>query len=283
MTSAIRVCVASMLAAVVAVAINCGGAKGPGSQPVSPTSTGPSSAPNGRFDVAVIVDPAAVETTDADIRRVFDTASAKLRERTGETMAITEISRPSSPPGNVRSLVDAYLASRPRVAPEGVVVVTHDETAHVFGGYSYSQAAPFTFVNEYPSPVVGADKIYVSAIEFTHPYARCGYNDALQHVSGVSIDGECRNRPGTLCVLQGAWWKCADALSDLYSSDDYFTGCSIVHEFVHPFGTEGNYDHWGTPQCMTRTGMDAQRASDLREGQAYCQMCPDVYAKFRRQ
>ncbi len=280
-----RLAVAALLASALAFYPSCGADKSP-----SP-STGPSPAPrganaNGHLDVAVVIDPDAREYSEGDIRRVLSVANDKLRELTGETLAVREVVSATAHGANASSLAASYavaLDPAQTIPPEAVVVATHDSTAHTYGGYSMSLDAPpsWGFVNEYASPTVGSNKYYLVAIEFTHPYARCGYDDALNHISSVSIDGECRNSPGLVCLALNGRWVCPNATNDLYMNADYFAACSIVHEIVHPFGKEGNYDHYGTPTCVSRTGMSAATAADLRAAQTYCGMCPDVYQQFR--
>lgn len=136
--------------------------------------------------------------------------------------------------------------------------------------------------NRFPSPVVGRNRGYLAVVDFFHMYARCGYDNAGNRIGSTSAGGECRNRSGLMCVDNGRYWTCPDALNDLYSDPDYFTACTVVHEFMHPFGTEGNFDHYGTAQCTSRTGMAQADAQSLMLGQQSCQMCPDLYAKFRR-
>ena len=84
-------------------------------------------------------------------------------------------------------------------------------------------------------------------------------------------------------MLVGTQWTCNYALNDLYANHDYFTGCTIVHEFMHPFGSAGNFDHYGTAQCTQRTGMSNGDAMDIRLAQQNCGICPDLYRNFRRQ
>jgi hypothetical protein len=84
-----------------------------------------------------------------------------------------------------------------------------------------------------------------------------------------------------LCVDTGRYWQCPDTLSDLYSQPDHFPACTIVHEFMHPFGSAGNFDHYGTAQCTSRTGMSSAAASDRAQFQQHCGICPDLYLRFR--
>src|SRR5262249_23828307 len=147
-------------------------------------------------------------------------------------------------------------------------IFSNDNTSHLFGGYGTAIEPPFPFHNHVPSPLtdVGDARVYLVVAEYDHPFARCGYDDQLHHVSDVSIDGECRNRPGTRCVLASSgWWVCDDdTRSSAYAEHDYFASCTIVHEIAHSFGFggTGEADHYGTPICRERTGMSAADAAN---------------------
>lgn len=271
----------------VAVLQSCGGDGTPaGSSAASPVAT-PTPVPNsgdGRFDVAVIVDSlASTKPSQADIDRVMNRTNAKLSEMTGEQLRVVESTTLARNPDAWNAAV-AFAGTRAANPPEGILVFSDDDTARTYGGYSLYFRPSYPFVNEYASPVstVASGNIYLSVVHFDHMYARCGYDDNLNHVSDVSIDGECRNRPGMRCVLVGTQWTCPDSLNDRYADHDYFTACSIIHEFLHPFGDQGVYDHWGTAQCLSRTGMSTRAAADLDQAQSYCAMCPDVFTRFRR-
>ena len=253
--------------------------------PTSPPPPAPPATPTAKFDVAVLVDPRGPQTSRDDIDRVFKRAVDKLLEKTGETMVLTEVVY--SPAGqNVSDMATRYIASKALAnVPEGILVFTNDTTAHTFGGYSIYLTGPSGFQSQFPSPrgEVGSNKVYIGAVEFDHPYARCGYNDNLERISSVSVGGECRNQPGTPCVQRGSWWVCSTALNDLYMDHDYFTATTIVHEFLHPFGIDANenLDHYGTPACMSRTGMTSAQAADLMQAQLNCGLCPDVFPRFK--
>jgi hypothetical protein len=212
---------------------------------------------------------------------VISRASTILNGKTGETMFVGEIIETQG--GSVSAQTHVYLQDKTaETAPDGVLVLSEDSTATLFGGYSTKVPGPNGFLNKHPSPVVGDGWVYVSAIHWNKMYARCGYNDSGSHVSDVSIGGECRNRPGTPCVPRGDRSVCSTALNDLYMETDYYNACTVVHEFLHPFGNEGNYDHWGSASCRARTGMTTAEAGDLYQAQLNCGMCPDLYQYFRR-
>ena len=48
------------------------------------------------------------------------------------------------------------------------------------------------------------------------------------------------------------------------------------------FGREGNFDHYGTQQCTTRTGMSSSSSTNQRLFQQSCGACPDMYPNFKR-
>lgn len=150
-----------------------------------------------------------------------------------------------------------------------------------FGGYSTTTALPAPFINRFPSPTAGSTRAYVAVVDFDHKYARCAYDTAGSRIGDRSANGECRNQSGLLCVNNGRYWQWPNTLGDLYSQPDVFPACTIVHEFLHPFGPSGDGDHWGTPTCIARTGMSQADVADLRKSQESCGMCPDVYQSFR--
>ena len=138
--------------------------------------------------------------------------------------------------------------------------------------------------HSFPSYIFTNGRLDTAAMK---PIARCGYDDAGNRVSDVSVGGECRGRAGTRCVQRRsgrAEWMCADAVDELYADHDYFTACTVVHEFLHPFGIDpdANFDHYGTAPCRSRTSMSAADAADLRKAQLSCGLCPDVFARFRK-
>jgi hypothetical protein len=233
-----------------------------------------------------MVDALAPQTPRANIERVFNLASSTLAGKTGQWMRLVDVVYGVPRGKNIQEMVTGYLNSHSSNPPDGVLVLSNDQTAHTYGGYSFVIKPSFAFSNEFPSPrsQVLRDKIYIAVVEFDHPYARCGYDDSGNHVSGVSIGGECRNRPGTQCVQKGSRWMCANALNDLYANSDYFTATTIVHEFLHPFGIDANenFDHYGTPTCIQRTGMTQAAALDIVLAQQNAGLCPDVFARFHR-
>jgi hypothetical protein len=262
-----------------AAACGGGGGRAP-TNPTPPNSSPPSPPPSGggaELRVAVLVAAARAPSAD-DVRRVFARANAIILQKTGEQMTQTDYT--VGTPGSPLPQAQTYVNARATAPPDGVLAFSDDAQATTFGGYSQTFALPAPNVNRFPSPVVGENRTYLAVVDFFHKYARCGYDDAGNRIRSTSGGGECRNRSGLTCVDNGRHWTCPDALTDLYADPDYFTACSIVHEFLHPFGREGNFDHYGTAQCTSRTGMSQADVQNLALFQQSCGMCPDLYGQF---
>lgn len=272
-----------------AVAAPLSACSGGGEVPTAPTGSRlapdspapPTPGPNADtppFRVAVLLSALRAPTAD-DVSRVFRLANEILLQKTGERMAQTDLV--DLGPGSVSTQATAYVNARPTEPPDGILAFSDDSTATAYGGYSLLFDLPPPNENRFPSPVVGSNKGYLAVVNFFHLYARCGYDNSGNRIGETSSGGECRNRSGLTCVNNGRYWMCPDAVNDLYASSDHFTACTVVHEFLHPFGPEGAFDHYGTAQCRARTGMSPAEAQDLARFQQNCGMCPDLYDRFR--
>jgi hypothetical protein len=232
-----------------------------------------------RLRVAVMLTAATVPA-DHDIDRVFAKADDLLFSLTGERMTRVALFNPGR--GVPLSQAQQYMSTRPDPMPDAILAFSDDETASGFGGYATSFIVSAPYQNRFLPPTgAGSERAILSAVDFSHMYARCGYNNALERVSSVSFGGECRNQTGLQCVDNGRFWQCPNSFNDLYSQPDHFTACTIVHELSHPFGPQGNLDHYGTAECVARTGMSAAERGDLRRSQEFCGLCPDVYLRVR--
>jgi hypothetical protein len=234
-------------------------------------------ADDGTFRVAVLLGATRMPAPD-DARRVFGLAQDILFQKTGARMSEFDlVTVPIAPPF---WQAVSYVANSTS-PPDGVLAFADDSAATTFGGYSETFSLGTPHVNRFPSPVMGENQGYLAVVDFFHKYARCGYDGSGNRVSDRSFGGECRNQAGLACVDNGRYWTCPDSLHDLYSEPDYFTACTVVHEFMHPFGSEGNLDHYGTAQCSARTGMSPAEALNRTGFQQSCGMCPDLFGKFR--
>jgi hypothetical protein len=257
-----------------------GGDAAPGTpNPVAPTPGSPPGASDDRaFQVAVLLN-ASQSPSDEDVRRVLARADDILFRKTGERMKQTDLRTVA--PGDPLSRAQAYVQEQ-STPPDGVLFFSDDATASRFGGYSVTFPLPAPHANRYPSPVKSRNSAYLAVVHYAHKYGRCGYDDAGNRIGQTSSGGECRGRDGVVCVDNGRYWICPGTESDPSAEPDYFVASTIVHEFLHPFGSDGNGDHYGTPQCMARTGMSQSDAFDRVLSQQSCGMCPDLFTRFRR-
>ena len=230
------------------------------------------------FRVAVLVGTAHVPDP-LDFARLFARANDILEQKTGERMVQTDYLTVG--PGDARAAARQYLAARADAPTDGVIVLSEDAESREYGAYSVSVPQPQGIVNRFPSPVEGGGNAYVAVLDLSHQYSRCGYDGGPNRVSSSSRGGECLGRRGLRCVDNGAYWTCPGTTDDLNADHDYFMGCAIVHEFVHPFGALGDADHYGSMQCTARTGMSLEQATNTRLSQESCGMCPDLFPKFK--
>jgi hypothetical protein len=244
----------------------------------------------GNFTWAVIVDLDSEPVTYAEAQELVNQASAILQNLTGFTYTMVDYLEANSP-GTVDQLAVDYINGHPGNLPNGIIIFSYGDgdAARTYGGYAFSMAGGAGFVNTFNSPVVGNNRVYVSVQHWSHRYAGCGYGSSIADTPSqdTSFGGECRNRDGIACVERFGYSMCSDAVGDLYaSSRTYFGSSVIIHETMHSFGYEGNFDHYGTEQCNTRMCSGASSRPynpdtwDTREFQYYNGMCPDVYDNF---
>ncbi len=184
------------------------------------------------------------------------------------------------PGGTVLTPLMNLYANAPE--PEFIIFFRGDNVSLTYGGYAASyQSAHASFRNRFTSARGRTNDVYVSVSDWGHRFNICGYDRTdlrnPQHVSDVAINGECRNRPGTPCVLQSGYWQCndAEALSSFYGRSGYtFAAATAVHELMHQFGSDGVYNHYGASGCTVPT------SSDLDTAQAYAVICPVVFDLF---
>lgn len=252
----------------------------------------------GRFiRTDIVVDTDSFNPPDEELRTLFRIANNILVLRTDTEMQLGRIHRfsyrsaiakcRSCPTGGVARgtiltpLMDLY-ATIPE--PEFIVFFRGDDASLTYGGYAAAYQSPReSYRNRFTAARGRTRDVYVSVSNWEHRYNVCGYDRTdlrnQQHVSDVAIDGECRNRPGTPCVLRSGYWQCdnSEALASFYARHPYaFAASTAVHELMHQFGSDGNYDHYGSTRCPT------PNASDLNTAQTYAVICPAVFDLFRK-
>lgn len=238
----------------------------------------PAPSPDTAFRVAVLISAAKAPTVE-DIAQLTKRADEILFERTGARLLVVEVTDIGA--GNALERAKKWASAHAATLPDGVILFGDDEEVRTYGGYNALLPMPRGKENRFPTPAIPAPVIYVAVIDDQHKYAACGYDNRGNHISATSRGGECRGTRGLTCVDNGQYWICPDSTADLNADRDYFLGCDIVHEFVHPFGEIGDDDHYGTPQCTARTNMSRADATDRKLFQQNCGMCPDLFTKFK--
>jgi hypothetical protein len=244
----------------------------------------------GNFSWAVIVDLDSEPVTYAEDQELVNQASDILQNLTGFTYSMVDYTEANSPE-TVDQLAVDYINGHLGSLPNGIIIFSFGDgdSARTYGGYAYTLPGGAGFVNGFNSPVVGNNRVYISVQHWSHRYAGCGYGSSSADTPSqtTSFGGECRNRDGIACVDRFGYSMCSDSVDDLYaSSRTYFGSSVIIHETMHSFGYEGNYDHYGTEQCNTRMAAGASDRPyhpdtwELAEFQYYNGMCPDVYDNF---
>lgn len=267
----IRQAITSLTFAVLlAVLGGCGDTTPPLSQPPIPG--------NSRLDLAVLLGGVvAPSRTDAD--RVLAVVDSILQEKSGVRIQI--VGAETTGPGDPQAQAEGYVASHADSPPEAVVVFSDHASVTTNGGVAATVPLPPGRRNEFESSVVGPFVAYVAAVHYQHRHARCGYDEQGNRIAARSVNGECSNRTGLECVNNGEFWACPDVSGDLYANRDYFRACTVVHELLHPFGSAGNLDHYGTAVCRARTKMTSAQAADRRLAEESCAMCPDLFSRLK--
>jgi hypothetical protein len=233
------------------------------------------------FRVAVVVDKTSEPVSREQAQSLVSDANEIFIERTGFGYEITDFSDDALG-GPMSDIVNRYIQAHGSSLPNGIAVLSFgdNDQARLYGGYSYWVQGPPGFRNEFVSPAAGAEQIYIAVIHFSHKYAACGYGGAPNVQSAVSVDGECRNQPGTACVQHNGYSMCANSIGNLYASTPtYFGATTVIHEFLHPFAAGGDKDHYATPECNAKMGWPAG-FFDFIESEYYNGMCPFVYDNF---
>ena len=236
------------------------------------------------FFTDVLVDLESFNASEKEIEEVMEIASFKFKQLTGKKLELREIHYLEEISGK-EDISGSYMDTfqyknflNNNQGLNGVIVFTKEFNTEVQGGHSTAYHYP-DYCNSFESLTFGTERVYFNYIDFEHKYSTCGYDyETDQHVSNVSIGGECRNQPGIPCVFNGNYYVCENSQENYYSNSNNFIACTIVHEFMHPFGELGNYDHYGGDACNEYLGTGEYNISDF---QYYCGLCPNIYENFK--
>ncbi|TAK14390.1 MAG: hypothetical protein EPO32_02210 [Anaerolineae bacterium] len=233
------------------------------------------------FNVAVIVDTTSDSVTREQAEAVLALADASLYDLTAYSLRMVDFVEDDSN-GSVEDVVNAYMAAHPGDLPNGILVfsVGDDDGAKINRGYAQQIPAPDDFRNPFVSPYLDGSYMYVAVLYFNYHYAACGYGGADDIQSPVSVGDECRGEEGTPCVEWEGMQICDFVLPILEERTPVDMAAQVVvHEFMHPFGSEGGGDHFGTEPCNAVMGLP-EGTFNNGESDHYNGMCPNVYETF---
>jgi hypothetical protein len=255
--------------------------------PPTPMPATPTPSHRGTFTVAVLVDLDSEPVTREQAEGVINEASRIMAGLTDFTLTMIDF-REVHNQGGMGRIVSDYLADPQISIPNGILLFSFGDQnfAKTMGGYSLTHAVP-GYRNPFQAKYVPSGSVYVGVMNYGHKFARCGYGDSEIPIGRVSIGGECRNQPGIACIEKYGYQMCSSSVDDLYASTPtYFISASFVHEMMHPFGPNGNMDHYWSPDCTNAMTSGASTRSynsvafDLAEADAYVNMCPFVFDNF---
>jgi len=226
------------------------------------------------FVVDVIVDQSSFNPYLTEIQEVIKVTDFKLNQLTGVNLELRKVYYLDTLGESTNSYKDSlqYKKILNDKAVNGVIVLTKEFNTEEQGGFSVAYEFP-DYCNGFKSKY-GQNRIYYAYMDWEHKYSICGYKDG-EHISDISIGGECTNQPGTPCVFNGDYYICENAQENFYSNPANFMGSLFVHELMHPFGENGKYDHYGINNCPEVS------ETNLEDAQYYCGLCPNVYDNFK--
>lgn len=241
---------------------------------------------------SVIVDDSSYMIANTEIAAAVELASKRLFALSGAEMALHSIDHVPSILGSKTAFIDSWYLTHSTDPPHFIIIISRDETSVTYGGYAVSSSVLTGFCNDFVSPVLGNQRIYGAVIDWTHRFAACGYD--LDHykttgqwvaVSTTSLaDGSCINQADVACVsvTTVSYQVCGNVAPDLpYLADERAFALSMfIHEIMHAFGTNGNFDHFGTGICDAAMGGTGYQAGGRDTSQHHCGMCPIVYENF---
>ena len=255
------------------------------------------------LDTLVIVDTDFYDITEADVLDVFEAAEDLwLKPLTGvrfNVMKVVFVSFDKECPQsaglcNKTKWLGEDFPYYDEALPEYISMFTREGVSGVAGGYSLSYHYSWMnqedqFCNEFPFSS-NNDKVPIGVTDYQHKYGACGYDKSNQTIiSDVSINGQCKNQAGLDCITQNGYQICPNLADKFFAKDSlYFTSNVLIHELLHPYGDNGNFDHFGTAVCKEGMGAKMQELESAGVSapfddlfQQYAGMCPNVWENFK--
>ena len=248
------------------------------------------------FNMFILMDDNSYTVTDQEIRDYFVFASKLLYERTCTNFNIIHIGHISiQDPQQLDPTIFNYLSQHQDLVKSSnglTVFTTSSECARTNGGCAWSIAPNAIGITDYCNTYSSYDgktnNLYGNFVNWNHMYGRCGYDEQGNHISNVSLpNGECRNQPGTPCVMHNNYYMCQNVLDTYAASDRRIFGAgTIIHEIMHHYGwnADGNVDHIvESPACLaayrhTLDKVSCHPKSDLND--CFFNICQYTYENF---
>lgn len=246
--------------------------------------------PIARVRTVVIIDTWSEPATLEEAEYSLEEAGRYLYGLTGFGFEMTEYVEAYPPDGDfIKAAIPHCYLQTIQDLPDHVILFSYglNDNAKSFGGYAeyldsrspFAYWAPADWSNRFTNATYGGVQMYVSVIHWSHEYAHCGYGGSESVVSDVAINGECRNRAGSVCVAGPEYQICPEEVDHPYAFRANYRASTIVHELMHPFGLYGNGDHSGAPECNAEMGLP-EGTFDEADARLHHQMCPYTYEAF---
>lgn len=239
----------------------------------------------------VIMDDNSYSATNAEIRDYFNHASTLLYERTCTSINILNIQHVSiNDQSQIDTITDRIMMGNQDIVRQsnGLTFFTAFSECRSYGGCAWTlipgtRAGITNFCNTFSNSDNATNFLYGNIIDWNHRFGECGYDrSSSSHISDTSIDGECRNTPGTQCILRNGYYMCENLLLDFYASDArLFSIATTIHELMHHFDRVGAGGHYGTESCVPPYPPRNFPCASTIESQCYFESCPFSYENFK--
>lgn len=255
---------------------------------------------NNVLDTLVVVNSDDYNINKEDIEKVFKLANDLwLEPKTGIKFNIVDVKIVSFTDEKANAyynyLNDKYFKGSKLNLPEYIVAFDKDGISEVSGGnaggFQYFWVDDKEFCTEFPPDAkYYGSSVAASVIDYDQKFGICGYDQSKKNiVSAVSGNGECQNQDGLVCVMKNGYQMCPILVDKFFAQDPlYFTANIIVHELLHSYGKNDNFDHFGTSICNEAMGEKMQMLEkvgvmppfDTLDNE-YAVMCPNIWENFK--
>jgi|GEM_PF-5060876 len=249
------------------------------------------------FPVNILVDTNSFILSDEEINSYISEASYELCSRTKVGIKAVKIQRFNFSFDQLydKNQLAQVLIQNSDPDISAFVILTKQGIVGQYGGMADMIPADLLnmgliYSNSFPDYMERTKLIYLLYVDFKHKFARCGYDTAGEKlISDVSSNGECQNQSNVKCVQHNGYSMCPGSINNYYAqTPTFFAVTSLLHEIMHIFGEQGNYDHvFDSTYCLYKQA-DAEdvlsfvnKPSGLDDDYWIC-ICEYAWATFYR-